>query len=233
MVESFGRWLAIIKIKIQLCWALAAVMITCSLNISKFNQLNELLNFFSKYYFIHFFSLGRKQAQNRGVTIPNRNISGAGLSFALDKILGVLSASHTDCMHRIDVVVCVSGARPNFRDVTSILRTLWSSNIQCAIVQANNIEDGQDMAKDLGATYYVISTDDGTLRVRSWINDRFEERLLNRVEIIAYIQKALRPEPESNAIQTISSTESNKYQRISGTSAELSKYYSGFPLVDR
>lgn len=173
------------------------------------------------------FLLDRKQAQNQGVTIPNRNISGAGLSFALDKILGVLSASHTDYMHRIDVVVCVSGARPNFRDVTSILRTLWSSNIQCAIVQANNIEDGQDMAKDLGATYYVISTDDGTLRVRSWINDRFEERLLNRVEIIAYVQKALRPEPESNAIQTMNSIESNKYQRISGTSAELSKYTYG------
>lgn len=168
--------------------------------------------------------LCRKQAQNRGVTIPNRNISGAGLSFALDKILGVLSASHTDTVHRVDVVVCVSGARPNLRDVTYILRTLWSANIQCGIVQANNIEDGQDMAKDLGATYYVISTDDGILRVRSWLNDRFEERLLNRVEMIAYIQKALRPEPDSSAIQTINSTESNKYQRVSGTSAELSNY---------
>lgn len=124
-------------------------------------------------------------------------------------------------MQRTDVVVCISGARPNFRDVTHILRTLWSYNIQCAIVQANNMEDGQDMAKDLGATYYIISTDDGSLRVRSWLNDRFEERLLNRVEIIAYIQKALRPEPESNATQTINNIESNKHQRNSGTLVEL------------
>lgn len=136
-----------------------------------------------------------------------------------------MSASHSDNMHKIDVVVCVSGARPNFRDVTYILRTLWSFNIQCAIVHANNIEDGQDMAKDLGATYYIISTDDGTLRVRSWLNDRFEEHRLNRTEIITYIQKALRPEPETNAIQTINNTESNKYQRNSGTSAELCKFH--------
>lgn len=134
-------------------------------------------------------------------------------------------------MHRIDVVVCVSGARPNFRDVTYILRTLWSFNIQCAIVHANSIEDGQDMAKDLGATYYIISTDDGTLRVRSWLNDRLEEHRLNRTEIIAYIQKALRPEPETNAIQTISNTESNKYQRSSGTSAELCKLHSVIEIV--
>lgn len=177
--------------------------------------------------FKHFFVIlsDRKQAHNRGVTIPNRNISGAGLSFALDKILGVLSASHTDTMHRIDVVVCVSGIRPNFRDVTYILRTLWSFNIQCAIVHASSIEDGQDMAKDLGATYYIISTEDGILRVRSWLNDRFEERLLNRTEIIAYIQKALRPEPESNATLAITNTEYQRnYQRNSGTSAELSKY---------
>lgn len=133
-----------------------------------------------------------------------------------------MSASHTDYTQRTDVVVCITGARPNFRDVTHILRTLWSYNIQCAIVQANNIEDGQDMAKELGATYYIISTDDGILRVRFWLNDRFEERLLNRIEIITYIQKALRPEPESNVTQTINNTETTKHQRNSGTLAELS-----------
>lgn len=163
----------------------------------------------------------RKQAHNRGVTIPNRNISGAGLSFALDKILSVLNASHTDDAKTTDVVVCVSGIRPNFRDVTQILRALWSSGIQCAVVQANNPEDGQDMAKDLGAVYYIVYTEDGILRVRSWINDRFEERLMNRDEIIAYINKALRPEPETMVSQQIVSlSETHKYNRSNASLAE-------------
>lgn len=156
----------------------------------------------------------RKQAHNRGVTIPNRNICGAGLSFALDKILNVLSTSHAEETKKTDVVVCVSGIRPNFRDVTQILRALWSSGIQCAVVQANSPEDCQDMAKDLGAIYYVVYTEDSILRVRSWINERFEERLLNKDEIIAYVKKALRPEPEPTVSQqTISLNEANKYNR--------------------
>lgn len=175
-----------------------------------------------------FHLIRRKQAHNRDVTIPNRQISGAGLSFALDKVLGILSATHCDNTQRTDVVVCVLGSRPNFRDVTHIVRTLWSNQIQCAIVQSTNIEDGQDMAKDLGAIYYIISTDDGILRVRSWLNDRFEERLLNRNEIITYIQKSLRPELELNVTtQMLSTSESNKYQRMSGSLAEPS-----LPTVD-
>lgn len=169
----------------------------------------------------------RKQAHNRGGTIPNRNISGAGLSFALDKIMSVLSAPPIDDAKRTDVVVCVSGIRPNVRDVTQILRSLWSSGIQCAVVQANNPEDGQDMAKDLGAVYYIVCTEDCIIRVRSWLNDRFEERLLNRDEIIAYIKKALRPEPEPIISQTLSFSESNRNNR---TNTNLAGYT--LPTVD-
>lgn len=78
------------------------------------------------------------------------------------------------------------------------------------------------MAKDLGATYYVVYTEDGTLRVRSWINDRFEERLLKRDEIIAYIQKLLRPEPEPTlSQQTTSLSDANKYNRSLGSVSEF------------
>lgn len=163
----------------------------------------------------------RKQAQNRGVTIPNRNISGAGLSLALDKILNVC---HTEDTKSTDVVVCVCGNRPNFRDISQILRSLWSSGIQCAVVQANNPSDGQDMAKDLGAIYYVVYTEDGILRVRSWINEKFEERLLNRDEIIAYVKKALRPEPSielNNLQQTSNSNDISKNGRSNQQKGEL------------
>lgn len=142
--------------------------------------------------------------------------------------MSVLNTSHTDDVKTTDVVVCVSGIRPNFRDVTQILRALWSSGIQCAVVQANSPEDGQDMAKDLGAVYYIVYTEDGMPRVRSWINDRFEERLMNRDEIIAYINKALRPEPETMVSQQIVSlNEAHKYNRSSASLAEAT-----LPSVD-
>lgn len=111
--------------------------------------------------------------------------------------------------------------------MTQILRALWSCGIQCAVVQANNPEDGQDMAKDLGAIYYIVCTEDGILRVRSWLNDRFEERLLNRDEIIAYIKKALRPEPEPIVSQTLNASESNKNCRTNTNLGELT-----LPTVD-
>lgn len=153
--------------------------------------------------------------------MSNRSISGVGLSFALDKILSVLNASNAEDTKTCDVVVCVSGMRPNIRDVTQILRSFWSTGIQCAVVQANNPFDGQEMAKELGAIYYVVHTEDGILRVRSWINDRFEEKLMNRDEIIAYITKVLRPEPtESNISQAFSLSESNRYNRSSASLAE-------------
>lgn len=165
----------------------------------------------------------RKQAHNegQGVTVPNRNMSGAGLSFALDKIMSVLNATHTEDSRTTNVVVCVSGIRLNFRDVTQILRSLWSSGIQCAVVQANNPEDAQDMAKDLGAIYCVVYTEDGILRVRSYTNDRFEEKLMNRDEIVVYIKKSLRPEPETTiSQQTISLSEGHRYSRSSASLAE-------------
>lgn len=135
--------------------------------------------------------------------------------------------SHAEETKTTDVIVCVCGLRPNFRDVTQILRSLWSCGIQCGVVQANSPEEGQDMAKDLGAIYYVIYTE-GILWVRSWINERFEERVLNRDEIVAYIKKALRPEPETIiAQQNYSISDVNKYNRSNANLAELT-----LPAVD-
>lgn len=108
-----------------------------------------------------------------------------------------------------DVVVCVTGLRPALKEVTPILRALWSASIQCAVVECNTAEDGQDMAKDMGAVYYVIFCEDGTLHLRSWINDKFEERLFNREELIGYIKRALRPDTDpsqSNILSTLNSS---------------------------
>lgn len=142
----------------------------------------------------------RKQAIEGGVQIPNKNISGAGLSFALDKILSACQESDSET---IDVVVCVCGKAKIQGNVTQLLRSLWSANIRCAAFHTNSSEDGQDIARDLCATYVVLHTEGGLLRIHSWINDKFEERVLNRDEIVAYIKRGTRPEQsnDSNNVQ--------------------------------
>lgn len=153
----------------------------------------------------------RKQALRKGIVSTVQNISGAGLSFALDKIVNVLNICQFENPQSVDIVLCVVGARPNYREVTHILRALWVSGIQCAVVESNGAEDGQDLAKDLGATYYLVYSDDGSSHLRSWINDKFEEKILNRDEIIPHIKKILRPETsfESNLQHSTSFSESS------------------------
>lgn len=138
----------------------------------------------------------RKQAQNDGSIIGNKdiNISGAGCSFALDKIISALNTIQRDDCRSIDVVVCATGSRPPLKDVTQILRSLWGVGIRCGVVEANGPDEAQDLAKDLGALHVILFGDDGTLRVRSWDQNRFQERHLNRQELTEYIQRMLRPD---------------------------------------
>lgn len=157
----------------------------------------------------------RKQALNRGFTVPDRNISGVGLSFSLDKILTVLTASQNISDKRMDVVVCISSSRAHFFDETHILYTLWSCGIQCAVIQANSAIEAQDIAKDLGTIHYIVCTEDGILRVLSWTNDRFEEKLLNRDEIIAHIKEGVEQKPMTSS-QSNNLNELTKYNRSNG-----------------
>lgn len=152
--------------------------------------------------------------------------------------MSAINIFHTENVSTTDVVVCVTGARPNLREITPILRSLWSAGIQCALVESNGPEEGQDMAKDLGAVYYVIFTEDGILRLRSWINDKFEERLLNREELITYIKRTLRPEPDAMATLNTSnnssfndSSRSNKSTILSGPT--LPNYDVSFGALDK
>lgn len=170
----------------------------------------------------------RKQATNRGVAVPNKSISGAGLSFALDKILS--ACQETDA-ETIDVVVCVCGKPKFHRDVSQILRSLWAAGIRCAAFHTSSPEDGQDVAKEMCATYFVLYTEDGVLRIRSWINGKFEERLLNRDEIIAHIMRGARPEAlhdTNNGVPTIGHANDN--QKYGKPTLPMTK--SALPAVD-
>lgn len=166
----------------------------------------------------------------------NRNISGAGFSFALDKIVSALSLCRVDDSPTIDVVICITGARPNLREVAQILRSLWMAGIQCAVVESKYAEEGQDLAGSLGAIYYIIYDDDATLRLRSWINDKFEERLLNRDEMIAYIKKMMRSDNSNEATIVSSSSSSSifssaNFQQNSTNFTDSSKYNKSTTLA--
>lgn len=152
-------------------------------------------------------------------------MSGAGCSFALDKIISTLNTIQRDDCRSIDVVVCATGSRPPLKDVTQILRSLWGVGIRCGVVEANGPDEAQDLAKDLGALHVILFGDDGTLRVRSWDQNRFQERHLNRQELTEYVQRMLRPDHNTMAIANdnpLSSHQSNSNVSISNLSIKNS-----------
>lgn len=132
----------------------------------------------------------RKTATKAGVSILNREIYCAGFSLAIDKLVLGLSQLNDLNQNRsvVDLVVYVTG-RPPLKDVTQILKSLWAAGIKCCFVEAPNQKDDEDMlAKDLGANHIII-LDDGVLRVKTWQNDRYDERKVTRSEVIEYLMK--------------------------------------------
>lgn len=141
----------------------------------------------------------QKQAQNCNVNIPNRGISGAGLSFSLDKLVAAIGSEFEQECRGIDVAICVTGTRPPLKDVTHVLKGLWSADIRSGVVEAMNADEAQDLAKDLGAVHVILLAEDGSLRVRSWDRERFQEKHVTRTELVQYISKMLK---NDNNIQT-------------------------------
>ncbi|XP_036323634.1 eIF-2-alpha kinase GCN2 [Rhagoletis pomonella] len=162
----------------------------------------------------------QKQAQGFNQNIPGRVISGAGLSFSLDKLVAAMEVDYVKDCRAIDVGVCVNGTRPPLKYVTDIMRLLWSANIRCCIVESATGagDEAQDLAK-LGALHVILVAENGALRICSWERDRFQERHVTRAELIDFIRK-LRPEVHyTHAIDYVS--------QISNNSAGGNTSYSG------
>lgn len=103
----------------------------------------------------------------------------------------------------MDVVICVTGSRPPLKEITHILRSLWTAGIRTGVVEAAGSNEAQDMAKDLGAIHVILFGGDGSLRVRSWNGNGFREKQVNRQELTEYIQKMLRPDQITNSANEI------------------------------
>ncbi|KAH8383572.1 hypothetical protein KR009_009336, partial [Drosophila setifemur] len=136
----------------------------------------------------------QRQAQSFNPALPTRGVlSGAGLSFSLDKLVAAVGVEYAKDCRAIDVGICVCGTRPPLKDVTYIMRLLWSVGIRCGIVEAasESGDEAQDLAR-LGALHVILVAENGSLRVRSFERERFQERHLNRAELVEFVQKLLR-----------------------------------------
>ncbi|EDW27954.1 GL27249 [Drosophila persimilis] len=163
----------------------------------------------------------QRQAQSYNQTLPPRGVlSGAGLSFSLDKLVAAVGVEYAKDCRAIDVGICVCGTRPPLKDVTYIMRLLWSVGIRCGIVETASGagDEAQDLAR-LGALHVILVAENGSLRVRSFERERFQERHVNRAELVDFIQKLLRAESANGASVDYSASQLSNMNTSGGSSS--------------
>ncbi|XP_049298688.1 eIF-2-alpha kinase GCN2 [Anopheles funestus] len=131
----------------------------------------------------------QKSGINNGLQVPKVDLSGAGFSFLLDKLVNAIAP--TAGYEPIEVMICVTGSRPQLKEVAQILRPLWSNGIKTCVMETS-AGAVDDLGKEAGANVVVLLGDGGELRVRSWNHDRFQERHVTRPDLMAYILRTFR-----------------------------------------
>lgn len=165
----------------------------------------------------------QRQAQGFNPNIPGRVVSGAGISFWLDKLVAALDVDCIKDWRAIDVAVCVNGTRPPKKYVTDIMRLLWSENIRSYVVESatGDADEAYDLAK-LGALHIIHVEENGALRIRSWDRDRFQERHVTNAELVQFIRKLHTELGNANAIDYVSPL-SNASPGVSGGGGNLGR----------
>jgi histidyl-tRNA synthetase len=113
----------------------------------------------------------RKTAQQQEIHIANREMYSAGFSLAIDKLVHLVGQQCESSVHRavVDLVVYVVGARPPLKEITHLLKSLWTNGIQCCFVEVPSMKDDEDFyARDLGANHILELGEDGYSKVKSW-----------------------------------------------------------------
>lgn len=116
-----------------------------------------------------------------------RELYCAGFTIAMDKLIACLNPLN-EYHSSVDLVVFISGSRPPVKDVCQMMKSLWESNIKCCFFES---QDDDDIAKNLGANHIIVLGEDGCIRIKSWVNDRYQERSVSRGEAIEYLKKNL------------------------------------------
>ncbi|XP_019525004.3 eIF-2-alpha kinase GCN2 [Aedes albopictus] len=135
---------------------------------------------------------------SNGLQVPKVELSGAGFSFHLDKLVYALGP--TCGCEPVEVMISITGSRPPLKEVVQILRSLWSHGIKTGILEGTI--SMEESAKEVGANVVVMLGEGGELRVRTWSHDRFQECHVTRPELLGYILKILRPDPSASEVAT-------------------------------
>ncbi|RZC35247.1 Pkinase, RWD and/or tRNA-synt His domain containing protein [Asbolus verrucosus] len=120
-----------------------------------------------------------------------------GISLSLDKLVQAVIREQCDDLPKmefLDVAVCSVGSKPLLREKTKVLRNLWAAGIRCALIEATNNEEIQEQCGELKVPHVVMlkDSDQGTVRVRSWERDRFQEKTFKMHELVENMQKIIK-----------------------------------------
>lgn len=134
--------------------------------------------------------------------------SAVGVSISLDKLAqAVQECSMSDLVNHefLDVVVCSLGSKSLIKEKSRILRNLWSTGIRCCVIEANNIEEIQEQCSELKVPHVIMLKDSeqGSVRVRSWERDRFQEKTFSTTELTENMQRLLKSWNENHQEQTV------------------------------
>lgn len=116
-----------------------------------------------------------------------RELYCAGFTIAMDKLIACLNVSN-EYHSVVDLVVFITGNRPHVKDICPILNSIWQANIKCSFIES---QEEDDIAKNMGANHILVLGEDGCIRIKSWVNDRYQERSVSRGEAIEYLKKNL------------------------------------------
>ncbi|XP_031334945.1 eIF-2-alpha kinase GCN2 isoform X2 [Photinus pyralis] len=123
--------------------------------------------------------------------------SAVGISISLDKLIqavqegGDFSEATTS---NLDAVVCSLGNKIAPRERFLVLTDLWAAGIRCCLIEASSLEEIQEQCTELSVSHIIIlkETEKGTVRIRSWDRDRFQEKVVKIPDLVENMQRVIK-----------------------------------------
>lgn len=153
---------------------------------------------------------------------------GVGISISLDKLVCAVEQDCkdicTDNKFGVDVAVCcIGGLRRRQKEKAEVLRELWSQGLKATSLSLHSDEEICEYCSENAISNIVLLKDgeSGTLRVKSWEKDRYQERKINIQDLTDFLQRQI-----DNPLPVLSRSESR-----SGTGTESSPVSSNNPAT--
>lgn len=125
--------------------------------------------------------------------------SGVGISISLDKLVQALQEEQLlqnefENVNNLDVLVCSIGSKPMVLEQCKILRDLWAAGIRCSLIDSNGLDDIEEQSRELNVTHNIIlkESEKGTVLVRSWERDRFQEGKIPVSDAVDHMKRILK-----------------------------------------